>query len=309
MPNRAATSKGVGLVGLKAACCSKPQGSGRCAQPGCALLRRCAICMLPCAATQCRSTCGAMVTSRLSSCARQASPTQHAQSSLLACLPASPFLGMSGKPAVCLAAAACIPGCGCMCPALFPHAPMTSGTPGTATAEAWHVSRLAAQVPSGLLPVLEVDGQVITESAVIQQVGCLCTVRVFAHGVHAFRGQPGHYTVGSDPAGGLLVLLLSVDCLCGCQVCCICVCQVGCLCALFARGAFCFEGGRLRQRAHSDPAGASAGSTGCPACVLLCTASAVAGQQVCCWRCWGSGMRWMRQVQVVALVPEHAVRR
>ena len=28
------------------------------------------------------------------------------------------------------------------------------------------------QVPSGLLPVLEVDGQVITESAVIQQVGC-----------------------------------------------------------------------------------------------------------------------------------------
>ena len=29
---------------------------------------------------------------------------------------------------------------------------------------------LWAQVPSGLLPVLEVDGQVITESAVIQQV-------------------------------------------------------------------------------------------------------------------------------------------
>lgn len=30
-----------------------------------------------------------------------------------------------------------------------------------------------AKVPSGLLPVLEVGGQIITESAVIQQVCCL----------------------------------------------------------------------------------------------------------------------------------------
>lgn len=53
-------------------------------------------------------------------------------------------------------------GQGCLC---------TSCHPGCACANLHRHCLCANQVPSGLLPVLEIDGQVFTESAVIQQVG------------------------------------------------------------------------------------------------------------------------------------------